>query len=369
VPAYFTQLDAFPLGPNGKVDRAALPDPAGSSGVTGASRVAPATETERVLVQIWEDVLGHAGIGVTDNFFDAGGHSLTVARVVAQIEQRLGTVVPLRVLFELPTIRALATHLLDDTRFGIALGDDALVRLGGSGTDRPVFAFPSGTGDAAGYILLSKLLAPYVVYAFNFIERDTRLADYADLVRSVDPTGPYRFLGYSSGGNLAYHVTGEMERQGLAVASILMVDSARQYRRLPFDPDEVRRISAEFLAHESNRPYVTSVVLREKAERRITRSYQWIRDTVDEHVVAADIDLFSSDGADEAFHDAEGRLVASAAGWGASTRGRVETHRAEGPHAQMLHYPYVDRNAELIREVLDRGVTAGALGRPRRVEG
>ncbi len=117
--------------------------------------------------------------------------------------------------------------------------------------------------------------------------------------------------------------------------------------------DEVRRISDEFLAHESNKPYLTSVVLREKAERRITRSYQWIRNTVDEHDVAADIHLLASEETVEAYHDESGRLVASASGWSDLTRGRFQTHQAEGPHAQMLHYPYLDRNAELIREVLE----------------
>ncbi len=354
VPAYFVQLDEFPLGPNGKVDRAVLPDPGRAAGVSGLGRVEPASETERTLVRVWEEVLGQTGIGVTDNFFEAGGHSLTVARVVALIEKRLGAVVPLKMLFELPTIRALASHLLDETRFGTALGDDALARLSGSADDPAVFAFPPGTGDAAGYILLSRLLAPYAVQAFNFIERDTRLADYADLVAGVQPSGPYLFLGYSSGGNLAYHVARELERRGMAVSAILMLDSARQYRPVPFDPDEVQRISDEFLAHESNKPYLTSVVLREKAERRITRSYQWIRNTVDEHDVAADIHLLVSEETVEAYHDESGRLVASASGWSDRTRGRFQTYQAEGPHAQMLHYPYLDRNAELIREVLER---------------
>ncbi len=228
------------------------------------------------------------------------------------------------------------------------------MRLSGSDDGPVVFAFPPGTGDAAGYILLSRLLAPYAVQAFNFIERDTRLADYADLVVGAQPSGPYLLLGYSSGGNLAYHVAQELERRRLVVSAVLMIDSARQYRTVPFDPEEVTRITDEFLAHESNKPYLTSVVLREKAERRITRSYQWIRNTVDEDEVDADIHLFSSEETVDVHHDESGRVVAWAWGWAVVRGGGYQTHRAEGRHAQMLHYPYLDRNAELIREVLDR---------------
>ncbi|MFS0553782.1 amino acid adenylation domain-containing protein [Brevibacillus sp. 179-C9.3 HS] len=107
VPTYLVQLDAFPLTPNGKLDRKALPMPEGKP-ATGAEYVAPANEVEVTLVKIWENVLGHSGIGVMDNFFELGGHSLKAMTVVAHVHREFQIDLPLKRLFDAPTIRSLS---------------------------------------------------------------------------------------------------------------------------------------------------------------------------------------------------------------------------------------------------------------------
>ena len=206
--AHSARLAELPLTPNGKLDRRALPIGRRSDLGSGRTHEPPATDTERALVAIWEEVLGQPRIGVTDNFFEAGGHSLRVARVMGLVEQRLGIAAPLTTLFRSPTVRELAAALLDGARFGIAAIDDPMVRLGVSATGRLLFAFLPEYGDAAGFFQLAQKLDDCTFYAFNFIEADERLQRYADLMASVDPNGPCVLLGYSSGGNLAYHVAG-----------------------------------------------------------------------------------------------------------------------------------------------------------------
>lgn len=108
LPSHFVLLDALPLTPNGKLDRQSLPPPELSGTERITAYVAPHTPTQATLVTIWETVLGQENIGITDNFFALGGHSLLASRIIAQIYARIGIELPLRSLFETPTIAQLA---------------------------------------------------------------------------------------------------------------------------------------------------------------------------------------------------------------------------------------------------------------------
>jgi amino acid adenylation domain-containing protein len=110
VPSFFVTLAALPMTPNGKVDRRALPEPELDAN-REAAFVAAEGDMEEVLDEIWRAVLGVERVGVNDNFFELGGHSLLLARVQAELKERLGREVAMVDLFRFPTIRALAGHL------------------------------------------------------------------------------------------------------------------------------------------------------------------------------------------------------------------------------------------------------------------
>jgi amino acid adenylation domain-containing protein len=111
IPSDFLLVDAFPLLPSGKVNRKALSSMAAERIVAERTFVAPRTETEEKLTQIWREVLSIDQVGVEDNFFDIGGHSLIVIQVIARIRKVLDVEVPFRTLFEEPTIAALADQV------------------------------------------------------------------------------------------------------------------------------------------------------------------------------------------------------------------------------------------------------------------
>ena len=114
VPAAIVPLETFPLTPNGKVDRGALPAPSAEPVHDSAQAIEPRTRVELQLVAIWEQVLGIAPIGVRDNFFALGGYSLLALRMFSAIEQTVGIRLPMAMLFQAPTIEQLAAVLADE---------------------------------------------------------------------------------------------------------------------------------------------------------------------------------------------------------------------------------------------------------------
>ncbi len=117
VPSAFVRLDALPLTPNGKVDRKALPTPEGIDLTAEASYVPPSSPLELALTGIWRDVLDLEKVGVRDNFFVLGGHSLLATRAMSRLNQQLSVQMPLKSLFDAPTIAELAA-LIETNRQG-----------------------------------------------------------------------------------------------------------------------------------------------------------------------------------------------------------------------------------------------------------
>ncbi len=128
VPAAFVTLDALPLTPNGKVDRKALPVPAADYSVASETFIAPRTPIEGLLAGVWCDVLGMEQVGIHDDFFELGGHSLRAARVVAQVRDAFTVDLPVRTLFEAPTVASLAERV-ETARSGPSVATLRLVPL------------------------------------------------------------------------------------------------------------------------------------------------------------------------------------------------------------------------------------------------
>jgi amino acid adenylation domain-containing protein len=106
IPQAFVALDSLPLTPNGKVDRRALPAPAAYA--AGDAYVAPRTEAEKLLAELWAQALGVEQVGMNDDFFDLGGHSLLATRLVNRVKEVFGVEIPLRSVFETPTVAGMA---------------------------------------------------------------------------------------------------------------------------------------------------------------------------------------------------------------------------------------------------------------------
>jgi acyl carrier protein len=107
-------LDAIPLNPNGKVNRQALPAPDGARPKLEETFVMPRTPVEEAIAGIWSDLLGVEQVGVYDNFFDLGGHSLIATLLISRMREVFQLELPLRSLFEAPAVAELAELILQD---------------------------------------------------------------------------------------------------------------------------------------------------------------------------------------------------------------------------------------------------------------
>ena len=351
LPQHFVTLVTLPLTTNGKVDRAALPRPslAGST----AEHVAPETDTERTILQLWQEVLDLPHLGVTDNFFAVGGHSLKVTKLAARLRETFDLSLPLTALFKAVTVREQAELLIEAAQFGTAGIDETMVLLNShtAAGRPPVFLLPPGTGDALGYVQLAQALPDYAVYGFNFLPRPDRLRAYADLVEQTQPDGTVVLGGYSAGGNLAYHLAAELEKRGRVVGGVIMFDSARVMRPIKFPPEECANVTRAFLDHESIKPYVATPLLREKAARVIAAYYAHMSHSLDTEVINADIHgIVCADSADHL--NESGEALTLTHGWTEVTEGSYHIHAGHGRHNDLLYPPYLDTNAKTLRDIL-----------------
>jgi natural product biosynthesis luciferase-like monooxygenase protein len=127
VPGQVVALDRLPLTPNGKVDRKALPEVGPGGGDEGREYVAPRTTIEEVLADVWEEVLGVERVGVHENFFELGGHSLLATLLISRMRAAFGLEIPLRSIFESPTVAGLAA-LVEQKQVEL-IGVEALARM------------------------------------------------------------------------------------------------------------------------------------------------------------------------------------------------------------------------------------------------
>ncbi len=232
VPSVFVLLERLPLTPNGKVDRTRLPDPEESR--EPAETVSPPrNDEERHLVAIWEEVLGVAGIGTRDNFFDLGGHSLLALRMFVRLEQSLRIRLPIATLFEAPTIEELAAVIRQGGRTGQWR---SLVAIQPDGRRAPIFAVPGVGGNVLCYSDLARFMAPeqplYGLQSRGLDGTEKPLARIEDIaaafvkeIREVQPEGPYFLAGMCMGGVVAYEMAQQLRGAGQEIGLLFLLET------------------------------------------------------------------------------------------------------------------------------------------------
>jgi amino acid adenylation domain-containing protein len=231
VPGHLVWLEKMPQTPNGKLDRKALPTPDGSQTQVGYE--APRNERERELARIWAEVLKVERVGLKDNFFALGGHSLLVITLVSRLREAFSTQLSLHDFLLLDTFEDLADFLaVGETRV-----KNPVVSMNISASNKaPLFCLPPGGGGTYAYYPLAGHLGvqrsvlgvvnkSYVVPGWQETSWDDMVAYYVEQIRKVRPVGPYNLLGWSLGGALAIEVAHALEAAGESVGFLGLVDT------------------------------------------------------------------------------------------------------------------------------------------------
>jgi len=416
VPKALVQLDALPQTPNGKIDRRALPDPCFSDSQDGCAAAArPAREPndlERRLLDVWRTTLQMPDAGLDDDFFLLGGDSLRAMTLVAKLEQALGRTVSAARLFAAPTVAQLASDLASDAPSDAA----SVVPLRSGDASRPLFFIHSLAGDAWIYRELAQTLRTRdAVYGLQMPGLDgvppecddveDWAAAYLEHVRNLQPTGPYRFAGYSSGGLMAFEMARQLVAQGETVEFLGLIDSgvptiierrltasrwqrcAGLARSVPSYWAELREMTFAARWRRIGR-FAVAAVKRCLSQRRATTDVELLDDKNILESFAEDISFFpphrleligrhyraldryhpeAANVSAHLFRSARQAMFAvqtPTMGWDELIAGPLSVYQVGGAHSVLMRAPYVDRLAAVMDAAMTTAQATAVPGEP-----
>ncbi|MDF1826242.1 MAG: amino acid adenylation domain-containing protein [Verrucomicrobiales bacterium] len=240
VPSTIVTLDAMPLNANGKVDQRALPAPETADRSGDIRKNQPASILEERLLKIWRKVLGLDDIGVHDNFFDLGGHSLQGLDLLNEVEREFGIRWPVRMLFESPTVsewsKMQAPWKDSDSNES---KERMLVKLNQRDRGTPIFLLPGGMGTENELMVFASLARNFEidnpVYGVRAPLKDFSVDDqisipqlaksYLNEFRKIQPAGPYLLLGECLAGVVAYEIARQLAETGDEKSQLILLDS------------------------------------------------------------------------------------------------------------------------------------------------
>ena len=372
LPSVFVTLKSMPLTPNGKVDRRALPAPAQADLAPIGEFAAPQDAVEAKLAQIWETTLGVQPIGIRDNYFDLGGHSLVAVRLMNRIEEAFGKTLPIATLLQAPTIERLAAILRKES----SPAWSCLVPIQTGGSKLPFFCVHGINGAVVRFHDLSRYLGPdQPFYGLQALGLDaghpchTRTEDmsahYIEEIRRVQSQGPYFLGGYSFGGVIAYEMAQQLAAQGQQDTVVVLFDTNFPLRKTSASQSVASTRAALLKLFQIPASERWAYLLR--VIKAPIRPIQWrlhiarlprIVQKVRKACLQAEADyqpqacsgrviLFRSN------HEPLGQLNDPRAGWSTCASRGLEIYEIKGNHENILLEPQVRSVAEQLKVCLD----------------
>jgi amino acid adenylation domain-containing protein len=233
IPTIFMFVDDIPISDAGKVDKKALPKPLDLAITVSEEYVSPADPTELTIAKIWQDILGLSIIGVNEDFFEIGGHSLLAVKMLSQLNNVFKLKIAPHVLYRSSTIKKLAAAIFEDLGYH---EESALVNIQPLGDKIPIYFIHPAGGHAFCFIPLAREMGterPFFAVQNIFLHKPYKveftldeLSDiYIEEIKRNQPNGPYIIGGWSFGGVVAFDICQKLLAQGDCIEILIMLDS------------------------------------------------------------------------------------------------------------------------------------------------
>ena len=319
IPSSFIEIESIPLTINGKVDKKILL----SMEIERVQKIKRAiSPLEESLLSIFERVLNRK-ISIEDNFFEVGGDSLNGVKVISMVNSRFKKELKLSYIFKYQNIIDFAYHLELEKR------EKEPYSIFNKDKKRAIFILPALI-DSIDYKItpqkLSKYLSDYKIYAFDFILEDNRIEQYASLIDLLEDE--FIFLGYSSGGNLAFEVIKQMKKR---VKKLILLDSWKIEELNAIDRDEALH---EFKKENLEIDYLI-----------VDRYIEMLNGMKSSKKINSNIDLIS-------FGKETKDVMKFNQNWQNSTRKEFREYIGFGNHIEMLKDNYLIDNCRLIDKII-----------------
>ncbi|MGG3836839.1 amino acid adenylation domain-containing protein, partial [Paenibacillus thiaminolyticus] len=350
IPKYFVELHEVPLTANGKVNREALPEPDLDS-IEKVEYAAPESELEQIMADIWCNILGMERISVLENLFDLGADSTSIIRFISRMSAEHQVKIPIQQIFITSSIRQTVQALSQNEVREPDYSSERIQLHPSSKSNQMIFCFPPIVALGVVYQRLAEIMDDYAFYSFNFIEADNRIEEYIRLIKQVQPNGPYTFLGISAGGNLAFELTKELERQGELVSDLILMDSFFVQEENPeqTSEEESRRYAMEtvdYLLKQYPQLQSEGQYFQEHVGTKIQRYYNYLDGLVNSGKVRANLSVIKSLSTQSKHVRGDINL------WQNCTASRFISMNGHGDHETMLDPGNAEKNAVLIRDIL-----------------
>ena len=392
IPSAFVFLNKMPLTPNRKIDRKALPHPERTLEINNSYKP-PEDEIEKQLVILWEEVIGVHPIGIHDDFFEIGGHSLIAVKLLSKIQKEIGTKITLPDIFQSLTIANLASRIKDESLHSSKFSSLVCIQSGSVNKVLPPLFFIHVLGIGLKYCRpIAKYLGqdrPIYGLSIQLLDKRPKIGNsvedlaqfYISEVKHVYPAGPYLFAGFSFGSLVAFEMARQMRVRGEDVRLVALFDTilpaffqkTDMKRMVKEHQEKFKKQGVSYLMQKAgNRLRTKWLLVKIKVVRSYWRTQLWYYNATgrtdkisiglkefaiwDENreieknyrpdPYPAKVVLFKSE---ETILNTQ-YLNDPQLGWGNVALGGVEIIECEGSHVGMVEYPHVEILAKKLNQ-------------------
>ncbi|MDD4111480.1 MAG: amino acid adenylation domain-containing protein [Herbinix sp.] len=351
IPQYYMRIEEIPLTPNGKRNLKVFPKPDGNH-VERKEYVAPSNEMEQKFVELWKDILNIECIGVTDNLIELGASSINIMRFISGVMKEYGVELSISNLLHTPTIQQCTLQVIQSSIDARDYSSELSLLIPDGIKTKNIFCFPPIGSVGIVYRRMAEVLESYAFYSFNFIESDNRIDEYIKTIQSIQQEGPYILFGYSAGGNLAFEVAKELINHGYEVSHLILwdsyfIDEINKNRMTEEEGRDAADTMIEEFVKENVELMPNLKILKDYFRKKIIKYIEYLDYLVTSGEVDSNIHLVKAEEeTEEAF---EGKQMK----WKDSTMKRFFFYKGYGIHSEMLKLGFIERNAEIMRSILE----------------